>query len=82
MAPDAKVNLNVWRNGAQRNFAVQLGEMASTMTSAKSIGEKDSSAFSGVPMENKNLDRVQQLKLPADTLGVAGRENGSLQRCG
>ena len=48
MQPDANVNLRISRNGAEREVAVQLGELPTTTASAKHNGEKESSVLSGV----------------------------------
>ena len=70
MQPDARVNLRISRNGAEREVAVQLGALPTTIASAKQNGEKESSALSGVSVENLDAQSAQDLKLPANTQGV------------
>ena len=70
MQPDANVNLRISRNGAEREVAVQLGELPTTTASAKQNGEKESSALSGVSVENLDAQSAEELKLPANAQGV------------
>ncbi|MEO8053440.1 MAG: Do family serine endopeptidase, partial [Acidobacteriota bacterium] len=70
MQPDANIHLKVARNGAQRDIAVQLGELSTTAASAKHNGEKESSVLSGVSVENLDAQSAQELKLPANAQGV------------
>ncbi len=70
MQPDANVHLKVARNGAERDMTVQLGELPSTTASVKHNGEKESSALSGVSVENLDQQSAQELKLPANAQGV------------
>lgn len=70
MQPDASVNLRISRNGAERNVAVQLGELPTTTAALKHNGEKESSALSGVAVENLDAQTAQNLKLPSNAQGV------------
>jgi len=70
MQPDANVHLRISRDGTERNMTVQLGELPTTTASVKHNGEKESSALSGVSVENLDADAAQQLKLPENTQGV------------
>ncbi len=70
MQPDASVNLRIARNGTERTVAVQLGELPTTTAALKHDGEKESSALSGVSVENLDAQSAQDLKLPANAQGV------------
>jgi len=70
MQPDANVNLRISRNGTEREVAVQLGELPTTTASAKQNREKESSALSGVSVENLDAQSAEDLKLPANSQGV------------
>ena len=71
MAPDAKVNLKVLRDGKTLQVAVQLGEFPSKQERASVSGKESSdSALEGVQVENMTPEVAQQLKVPASTKGV------------
>ncbi len=73
MAPGSDANLQVLRNGAQRQIAVKLGELPGTETAANLPGNgssSSSSSLSGVSVENLNASSAHDLGLPANTQGV------------
>lgn len=70
MSPGTAVKLAVFRNGATREIAVNLGEMP--ITAAKSAGSADAqrAQLRGISVEELTPGVLHQLKLPADTKGV------------
>ena len=77
MAPDAKVNLKVLRDGKTLQVAVQLGEFPSKQERASVSGKESSdSALEGVQVENMTPEVAQQLKVPRVDEGCCGRPGG------
>jgi len=71
MQPDTNVNLAVFRNGAERQIPVKLGELPGTETVAKDEGNNSSnSALSGVSVDDLNASSAHDLGLPPHTQGV------------
>jgi serine protease Do len=71
MQPGADVKLKVVRNGSEREVAVKLGELPTKEASAKSNSQgSESSALSGVSVENLDSDTARQVGVPANTQGV------------
>jgi serine protease Do len=71
MAPDATVNLRVFRNGADRELAVKLGELPTTEAAVRhESGSSGSSALSGVSVANLDASSAHDLGLPPATEGV------------
>ena len=70
MAPDTNVNLKVFRSGAEREFAVKLGELPTTEAAVQRPGNAPSSALSGVSVEDLDAQTSRELGLPANSQGV------------
>jgi serine protease Do len=71
MQPGANVKLTVMRNGSEREVAVTLGELPTKEASAKGNSQgSESSALSGVSVENLDPDTARQVGVPANTQGV------------
>jgi len=72
LPPDTTVSLQVFRNGADRDFSVKLGELPTEQAAnlPKSNEGSKSSTLSGVSVQNLDPDTAQQLGLPASAQGV------------
>jgi serine protease Do len=72
MAPGSSVKLTIWRNGARREIAVQLGTMPpeAGKRHQPALPEAAGSALEGVSVENLTPEVVQELKLSPKTTGV------------
>ena len=70
MQPDTSVSLRIWRNGAQHDIAVQLGELPSETASVERPSNGEKSALSGVSVQNLDAETAQDLKLPPSAQGV------------
>ncbi|HUA59588.1 MAG TPA: DegQ family serine endoprotease [Verrucomicrobiae bacterium] len=72
MAPGTTVSLKVWRNDADRDFSVKLGELPTETASLQKPdnGGNSNSALAGVSVQNLDADTAQQLGLPASSQGV------------
>jgi len=78
MQPDSKVNLKVWRDGAQRTLPVTLGELnpeeARTRGGNGRNENGSTDALEGVSVENLTSQIARELKLPAGAAGVVVNE--------
>jgi len=78
MQPDSKVNLKVWRDGAQQTLPVTLGELSPetarnrTGNDRGDIGPSD--VLEGVSVENLTPQIARQTNLPASATGVIVNE--------
>jgi len=70
MKPDTVARLMIFRNGVKREINVTLGVMPSSKAESSSESSQAQSALQGVSVDNLNPDILQQLGLPANTLGV------------
>ncbi len=72
LPPDTTVALKVFRDGANRDFTVKLGELPTEQAAAAKPehGGGTHSALSGVSVENLDADAAHQLGLPANAQGV------------
>jgi len=70
MSPDTSVNLNVFRNGAEHEFTVKLGELPVEQASARSSSGGSKSDLGGISVEDLDAQTARQLGLPANTAGV------------
>ncbi len=71
MSPDAAVNLKVFRNGAEREVAVKLGELPTTEAAVQRQGDNPhSSALAGVSVGDLDAGSAHDLGFPPDTQGV------------
>jgi serine protease Do len=71
MQPGTSVQLQVIRDGAERNFTAQLGDLPGTQASNReSNGTHSESALAGVSVDNLDSQTARQLHLPANTTGV------------
>jgi serine protease Do len=77
--PGITVKLKIFRNGAEREVAVMLGELPSQATAVGSEKAAPSQALQGLSVDELTPDVARQLKLPAKTFGVVitGVEPGS-----
>ena len=69
MQPDANVNLRVFRNGAERDMTVQLGELPTTTASLNPQEGSKSSALSGVAWRISTPSRPTILAFPPTRKG-------------
>ena len=78
MQPDSRVNLKVWRDGAQRTLPVTLGELnpeeARTRGGNGRNENGSTDALEGVSVENLTSQIARELKLPAGAAGVVVNE--------
>jgi serine protease Do len=71
MQPGADVKLKVVRDGSEREVSVKLAELPAKEASAKGNSEgSESSALSGVSVENLDSETARQVGVPANTQGV------------
>ena len=71
MAPESGVNLKVFRNGAERELAVKLGELPTTEAAVeRRRGDSSSSSLSGVSVQDLDARTSRELGLPANSQGV------------
>ena len=70
MAPDSSVNLKVFRNGAEREMAVKLGELPTTRAAVEHESNGSKSALSGVSVEDLDAQTAHELGIPANSQGV------------
>lgn len=71
MAPDAGVNLKVFRNGAERQVAVKLGELPTTEAAVQhESGDSSSSALAGVSVGDLDAGSAHDLGIAPNTQGV------------
>jgi len=71
MQPGADVKLKLMRNGSEREVSVKLGELPTKEASAKGKSQgSESSALSGVSVENLDSETARQVGVPANTQGV------------
>jgi serine protease Do len=77
MQPDSKVNLKLWRDGADRTLPVTLGELNPEEARARGNGRSDdgsTEALDGVSVQNLTPQVARELKVPAGTTGVVVSE--------
>jgi serine protease Do len=70
MSPDAGVTLKVFRNGAEREFAVKLAELPGKEASVRSESSGTKSALAGVAVEDVDAQTARKLGVPVNTAGV------------
>jgi len=70
MSPDAAVNLKVFRNGAEREFAIKLAELPVKEASMQSGSEGAKGDLAGISVEDLDAQTARQLHVPANTAGV------------
>jgi len=70
MSPDAAVNLKVFRNGAEREFAIKLAELPVKEASVQSGSEGAKGDLAGISVEDLDAQTARQLHVPANTAGV------------
>lgn len=70
MPPDTNVNLQVVRNGEQREVAVRLAELPNETASVKSENPSQHSSLSGVDVQTLTPESAKNLGLPSSTKGV------------
>ena len=69
MQPDASVNLRVFRNGADRNVTVQLGELPGTTASVNAPAGSKSSALRAFQSTISTRNRLTILAFPPTRKG-------------
>src|SRR5262249_54441777 len=70
MAPDATVNMKVWRDGRTETVTVKLGDFPSKQERASVGKEHSESALEGVTVENVTPEMARELKVAPTTKGV------------
>jgi serine protease Do len=70
MSPDTAVNLKVFRNGAEREFAVTLAELPTEEASLREDAKGSKSELSGISVQDLDAQTARQLHVPANTAGV------------
>jgi serine protease Do len=71
MQPETTVKLKVFRDRADREVAVRLGELPATEAAIRPDSKGSQSALSGVSVEDLNAQTARDLGLPANASGVA-----------
>jgi len=78
MQPDSNVNLQIWRDGAQRTLPVTLGELNPEEARTRGGNGRDNDGstdvLEGVSVENLTSQVARGLNLPAGTAGVVVNE--------
>jgi serine protease Do len=70
MSPGTAVHLKVWRNGADRDFTVTLGELPVEQASVEKDSDGTKSELSGISVQDLDARTARQLGVPANTAGV------------
>ena len=70
MAPGAVAKLTVFRNGANREISVKLGEMPANPTTGSAVPQAPAAPLRGISITGMTPGIASQLKLPAGTKGV------------
>ena len=70
MAPGTKVNVTVFRDGAQKTLPLTLAEMPTETAKNEQPESGGEDALQGITVENVTARTAQQLGLPATTAGV------------
>jgi serine protease Do len=70
MSPGTTVHLKVWRNGADRDFTVTLGELPVEQASAEQEPGGTKSELSGISVQDLDARTARQLGVPSNTTGV------------
>jgi serine protease Do len=80
MAPGTKVNVKVFREGAEKTIPVTLAELPAEtaqngrMDNGENSGSNSENALDGISVENVTAQTARQLRLPASTAGVVVTE--------
>ncbi len=70
MAPGTKVNVKVFRDGAEKTFPLTLAEMPGETAKNEQPANSSENALQGITVENVTARTAQQLGLPATATGV------------
>jgi serine protease Do len=70
MAPGTKVNVKVFRDGAEKTFALTLAEMPTETAKNEQPENSGEDALQGIAVENVTARTARQLGLPATATGV------------
>jgi serine protease Do len=70
MAPGTKVNVKVFRDGAEKTFPLTLAEMPSETARNEQPANSSEDALQGITVENVTAQTAQQLGLPPTAAGV------------
>ncbi len=68
--PGSVAHFKVWRNGSERQIAVTLAELPSTMAASNNYAPSQGSPFDGVALSDLNPRILRQLNLPPTAEGV------------
>ena len=70
MAPGTKVNVKVFRGGAEKTLPLTLAEMPTETAKNEQPENSSEDALQGIAVENVTAQTARQLRLPADATGV------------
>ena len=70
MAPGTKVNVKVFRDGAEKTLPLTLAEMPTETARSEQPENSSEDALEGIAVENVTAQTARQLRLPADATGV------------
>ena len=70
MAPGTRVDVKVFRNGAEKTLPLTLAEMPTEAAKAEPAEHGSEDALQGITVENVTARTARQLGLPADATGV------------
>ena len=70
MAPGTKVNVKVFRDGAEKTLPLTLAEMPTETAKNEQPENSSEDALEGIAVENVTAQTARQLRLPADATGV------------
>jgi len=70
MAPGTKVDVKVFRDGAEKTFPLTLAAMPTETAKNEQPANSSEDALQGITVENVTAQTAQQLGLPATTTGV------------
>lgn len=69
MPPEAKITMNIFRNGKEQNLTAVLGEQPGSKK-GESVNADHTKLLSGLSVDNLTPDIASQLGLPGNTTGV------------
>ena len=70
MAPGTKVNVKVFRDGAEKTLPLTLAEMPTETAKNEQPANSSEDALEGITVENVTAQTARQLQLPANATGV------------